>query len=136
MKYYLLTDIDETLGYSSNTVRITLTWREVDSLDTYITTIDPSYKNYKSVGWHHFLKDPEPWGVYTGMVVSKRSSKRGEGILDADSLPTIHEALSKQDVNAYIKHREAELAAEQQHTKSKTQTIEIHNGLFTIEIAR
>ncbi|CAB5207130.1 hypothetical protein UFOVP180_31 [uncultured Caudovirales phage] len=135
MKYYLLESIDETLGYSSNTVRITLHWREVDTLDSYITTIDPSYKNYTSVGWKHFLKDPEPWGVYTGMVVSKRSSKRGEGILDADSLPLLHEALTRREVQEYIKLREQAIAQEQ-HTRNKTETIEIHNGLFTIEIAR
>jgi hypothetical protein len=135
MKYYLLEDIDETLGYSSNTVRITLTWREVDTLDTYITTIDPSYKNYTSVGWKHFLKDPEPWGVYHGMVASKRASKRGEGILDADSLPSLHESLTKREVAEYIKIREQAIAQENMN-KPKSNVIEIHNGLFTIELPK
>jgi hypothetical protein len=132
MKKYILTDIDETLGYSSNTVRITLTWRDIDTLDTYITTIDPSYRNYKSVGWHHFLKDSEPWGVYYGMVASKRASKRGEGILDADSLPQLDEHLSKQDVEDYVRWRQQQLDAK----PAKSNVIEIHNGLFTIELPK
>ena len=61
------------------------------------TTVDNTYDNFKKSGWDHLADDPNPWGVYTGLTRTKRTTREGMPVITADSKPRVETRCESRD---------------------------------------
>jgi hypothetical protein len=74
------------------------TWIELDTLEIWETTVDESYRNWQKKGWDQLSQGDQPYGIYTGLRKSQRTSRQGYGILTADSRPELLLPIESQDL--------------------------------------
>lgn len=65
------------------------TFYRMDNGLLYETTVDNTYDNFKRNGWDHLVVDDNPWGIYTGLKTTSRTTKDGLPVVSADSYPVI-----------------------------------------------
>lgn len=61
------------------------TWYCLEDGLLYETTVDNTYANFRRRGWDHLATDPRPWGVYTGLRRTSRTTREGLPVITADS---------------------------------------------------
>jgi hypothetical protein len=64
-----------------------LQWFDIWNQQVLDTTVDETYRNFYSAGWYDLVKDPNPWGFYTGLKRTNRVTRQGHGVITADSQP-------------------------------------------------
>ena len=92
---YVLFDRRHTQGRSG---RDLYRWRWINLATgrEWETTTDSSFRNWRQNGWQSMSQDPNPWGVYSGLRPSSRSTKGGVGVITADSWPQRIESLTRE----------------------------------------
>lgn len=126
MKEYLLYEIREKQGKMNGATIWTLGFVDIDNGEEYACVIDSTYRNYERDGWVEYLHSNLPYGVYTGLKRSPKSSgKKGEQIIHGDA-PGLNQTTAydlKQAKEAYNLVKE--------YYKPKQPAF--GNGLFTFE---
>lgn len=84
---YILMCVEEDYSALNSTTMYRLHWCNINCPERhYETTIDSSYRNYRN--WQAILTEPEPQlGVYSGLKVTARTTRRGHPVISADSRP-------------------------------------------------
>lgn len=85
MRQYILVDRQEQMSRLNHVRMWRLTFYSLDDGHLFETTVDASYRNFRSQGWDHVVEDPSPWGVYEGLRRSSRRTAEGMPVLTADS---------------------------------------------------
>lgn len=94
MKEYLLYEIREKQGRMNGSTIWTLGFIDIDTGEEYACVIDSTYRNYERDGWVEYLHSNMPYGIYTGLKRSPKSSgKKGEQIIHGDA-PDLHQDLA------------------------------------------
>ena len=96
-KEYVLVDIDEHMGRLNGTTMWRITWVDGQDSSIWETTVDPTYRNFTRSGWDRIVESENPWGVYTGLVRSSRTTEGGVAVLTADSHPQLIEPITEAD---------------------------------------
>lgn len=55
----------------------------------YETTVDNTYDNFRKSGWDHLAEDQSPYGIYTGLTRTQRTTREGFPVITADSRPRL-----------------------------------------------
>ena len=79
-----------------------LTWVCVEDLTVWETTVADDMDNYKINGWRNPCNSPTPWGVYTGLRRTKKTTSDGTPIITADSRQELVLPIDSQDIAADI----------------------------------
>jgi hypothetical protein len=88
MAKYIL--IERTSQWGKNGVTMwRLTFYCIDNGEIYEMTVDPSYRNFRRKGWDHVVECNNPYGVYTNLTATARTTREGRPVLSADSTPEI-----------------------------------------------
>ena len=70
-------------------------WTRVSDGQEFETTVDDSTRNWRTQGWPALAQDTQPWGVYRGLREINRQTRRGYGVITADSQPQRFETLTE-----------------------------------------
>lgn len=81
---YILLDIEQRRGFNGVDF-YRLTFQHLDTNQIVEMTVDRTYKNFHSSGWNHVIDDPCPWGVYTDLKQTRRTTRSGHSVVTADS---------------------------------------------------
>jgi hypothetical protein len=85
---YILIDITEQPSKNGVTMW-RLTFQCVGDNEIVEMTVDPTYRNFRKQGWDHVVRHECPWGVYTGLRRTARTTRTGVTVVSADSLASI-----------------------------------------------
>ena len=80
---------------------IEYTFFDVDTGDLLVTNIDSNYRNFNN--WYTIVNNPEPWGIYSNLVVTNKRTKKGLKIVSADSYPQLEELATIDQIIELIK---------------------------------
>ena len=81
---YILVDITESVSHLNGGRYWRLTFVSLDDGTTHEMTVDPAYTNFKRSGWNHIVADPYPYGVYTGLKRTRKTTTKGTPVVSAD----------------------------------------------------
>jgi hypothetical protein len=81
---YILVDITESVSHLNGGRYWRLTFVSLDDGTTHEMTVDPAYTNFKRSGWNHIVADPYPFGVYSGLKRTKKTTAKGTPVVSAD----------------------------------------------------
>jgi hypothetical protein len=105
-RQYLLTRIEHDVGTLNLTRIHRIYWLDLEDLEEYVTVVDESYRNFTRSGWHTLCLDSTtPYGIYTGLVRTRRRTRAGVRVVSADSYPQRIEPLTRDDVIARIESK-------------------------------
>lgn len=74
-----------------------LIWVNLDEFAVYEMTVDSGFDNYTTRGWRQIVHSDQPWGIYTGLRKTSKTSRDGYGILTADARAHLELAIVSQD---------------------------------------
>ena len=86
-KQYLLVDITEEISRLNGSTCWHITFLDLDDYSTWEMFVDSCYRNFSRSNWDQVVYAENPYGIYSNLKRSKKTSKRGNGILNADSHP-------------------------------------------------
>ena len=102
-KHYLLTHIKPFPSRINKGNRAwRLTWLCVEDADYWDMTVDEGYQNFKRCRWQDFI-DQEPYGLYTGLKRTDRTTSQDRNVLTADRRPELQCGSSQLEVIAAAK---------------------------------
>jgi hypothetical protein len=81
---YILVNIEESVSHLNGGRYWRLTFVSLDDGTTHEMTVDPAYTNFRRSGWNHVVADPYPFGCYTGLKRTKKTTKKGVPVVSAD----------------------------------------------------
>lgn len=81
---YILVDIIQGISHLNGGRYWRLTFVSLDDGTTHEMTVDPAYTNFKRSGWNHIVEDPYPFGVYSGLKRTKKTTTKGTPVVSAD----------------------------------------------------
>lgn len=81
---YILVDIAESVSHLNGGRYWRLTFVSLDDGTRHEMTVDPAYTNFKRSGWNHIVADPYPFGCYTGLKRTQKTTKAGVPVVSAD----------------------------------------------------
>ena len=81
---YILVNIEESTSHLNGGRYWRLTFQSLDDGTQHEMTVDPTYNNFKKSGWDHVVADPYPYGIYTGLRRTKKTTSRGIPVVSAD----------------------------------------------------
>ena len=81
---YILVDITESVSHLNGGRYWRLTFVSLDDGTTHEMTVDPAYTNFRRSGWNHVVEDPYPYGCYTGLRRTNKTTKKGVPVVSAD----------------------------------------------------
>ena len=81
---YILVDIAESISHLNGGRYWRLTFVSLDDGTTHEMTVDPAYTNFRRSGWNHVVEDPYPYGCYTGLKRTKKTTNKGTPVVSAD----------------------------------------------------
>jgi hypothetical protein len=85
---YILIDIEQRPGrHAAKFWR--LTFQNLMTNQIAQMTVDPTYTNFRRSGWDHVVAHDCPWGVYSGLKLTKRFTREDMPVLSADSTASI-----------------------------------------------
>lgn len=80
---YILIDLEQRPGRHG--VRFwRLTFQNLMTNEVAQMTVDPTYTNFRRSGWDHVVEHDCPWGVYSGLKLTKRFTREDIPVLSAD----------------------------------------------------
>lgn len=74
-----------------------LTFYNLDDGVLYETTVDPTYDNFRRSGWDRLVDESEPWGIYSGLKRTRRTTAQGFPVVTADGRPQCQEPCTYQE---------------------------------------
>jgi len=80
---------------------INLTWFDADTGTLLECAIDSNYRNFNN--WRKITDDPEPWGIYSHLAVTKKRTKEGLYVISADSYPQLVERATIEQIVELMK---------------------------------
>jgi hypothetical protein len=81
---YILVDIAQSVSHLNGGRYWRLTFVSLDDGTTHEMTVDPAYTNFRRSGWNHIVEDPYPFGVYSGLKRTKKTTTKGTPVVSAD----------------------------------------------------
>jgi hypothetical protein len=81
---YILVNIEESISHLNGGRYWRLTFVSLDDGTTHEMTVDPAYTNFRRSGWNHIVADPYPYGCYTGLKRTRKTTKKGTPVVSAD----------------------------------------------------
>jgi hypothetical protein len=81
---YILVNIEESISHLNGGRYWRLTFVSLEDGTTHEMTVDPAYTNFKRSGWNHVVEDAYPYGVYTGLRRTQKTTKSGVPVVSAD----------------------------------------------------
>jgi hypothetical protein len=81
---YILVDCQESISHLNGGRFWRMVFVSLADGTQHEMTVDPAYTNFKRSGWNHIVADPYPYGVYTGLKRTKKTTKRGIPVVSAD----------------------------------------------------
>ena len=102
MKQLILADITAKTGRLNEDLIYDITFVCPETLDIFMTVVDSTYKNYTRNHWDQIVRDPEPFGLYSGLRVTDKQDKAGTRVITADSKPHKMMDLSQAEIIAVI----------------------------------
>jgi hypothetical protein len=63
--------------------------------------VDSNFRNFAN--WQNIVNDPDPIGIYSNLVVTKKRTKEGLYIISADSYPQLEERMTIDQLIEMIK---------------------------------
>ena len=85
---YILIDLEQRPG--RNGVRFwRLTFQNLMTNEMAQMKVYPTYTNFRRSGWDHVVEHDCPWGVYSGLRLTRRFTREGLPVLSADSAASI-----------------------------------------------
>lgn len=85
---YLLVGRSSRQGRAGRTMW-RFTWYSLEDGQLWETTVDDSYRNWRRCHWAHIASEPDPWGCYTGLTRTQRTTRTGLPVITADSRPRL-----------------------------------------------
>ena len=123
MKQLLLTNrTPETTSKVTGGSYWRFTWVDLDTGETYDTTVDTTMRNFPA--WQHLVSMPNPYGVYTGLHIVQRNTSHDRAVATADAVPLLTDQLANQH-EAGVLHKAIK-------NKQRSQGSTFHN-LFELE---
>ena len=105
MSYHILTQVSfRERSPRSGHPTYHLVWIDYDTLETLVTDVDTTMRNYLLKGWRQVLQQPEPLGLYTNLEVTRRTSN-GLRVITADSRPVQAGVLTPDEIQAWVASR-------------------------------
>ena len=89
MAEYILIDQTEQPSHLNGGTMWRLTFYCIDDHTVHEMTVDSSYRNFARSGWNHVVRDPNPWGVYSNLKRTDRTTRTGTQVVTADSAARI-----------------------------------------------
>ena len=74
-----------------------------------MTVVDTSYRNYTRSGWDRIVAQDQPYGLYSGLIKTKRRDRDGQPVVSADSHPQLIEPFTADEVFNYVESRKEQL---------------------------
>ena len=81
---YILVNIEESTSHLNGGRYWRLTFVSLDDGTRHEMTVDPAYTNFKRSGWNHIVEDPYPFGVFTGLKRTQKTTRSGVPVVSAD----------------------------------------------------
>lgn len=75
-----------------------ITWVCLDDLTHWETSIAEDMDNFLNRGWRSVCNNPDPWGIYTGLKRTTKTSKSGVPIITADSKQKLLQGIDTQEI--------------------------------------
>ena len=97
MELYMLVAREQHRSRLNDCDYYRFTWIRLSDLTIWETTVDSTYRNWQRRGWQQLSLMPNPYGIYTGLRPTTRTTAQGWGILTADSRAELVEAVRDQD---------------------------------------
>lgn len=69
-------------------------WHGVEEGETLETTTDSTMRNWRH--WQNIAQDSKPWGVYTNIHPTSRTTNRGYTVANADYPPELQDRIDTQ----------------------------------------
>ena len=81
---YILIDIEERPGKNASRFW-RLTFQRISDNLIVEMTVDVTFKNFRKQGWDHVVNSECPWGVYSNLKQTTRTTRQGISVVSADS---------------------------------------------------
>lgn len=78
------------------------TWYDLDTGLLSETTVDRTFRNWRRQGWEALSQDPEPWGIYSGLVTGQRHTREGLPVVSADQSARMEHRLTRDQALAVM----------------------------------
>jgi len=112
-KRWILQSVRTSPGFNATTC-YRIRWFCVEDGTELETTTDATMRNFLRSRWCDIVASPRPWGVYTNIHASTRSTKRGIPVANADYTPVLEDRIDSQaDADYLIAEMRAHLAGPQ-----------------------
>ena len=102
MRELILADITAKTGRLNEDLIYDITFVDPETLDVFMSVIDVTYKNYTRNHWDQIVRDPKPYGLYSGLRATAKRDKTGTQVITADSRPHKLMDLSQAEIIAVI----------------------------------
>jgi hypothetical protein len=110
MKRYILAEITQGTSRISGGDYWTLTWVNERTLEVSQTHVDSSMTNFDR--WLPVIHNPEPWGIYTGLKSTSRTTNRGFPVITADAPPSCVNSMTQQEMLQVLRGLAAQIQPE------------------------
>jgi len=111
MKRYILADREY-----KGTSRISggdyweLTWFNERTLEMFKTHVDSSMTNFDR--WQPVIRNPEPWGIYTGLRITPKTTRDGSPVITADAQPECVNSMTHEEMLLVLQGLTAQILPE------------------------
>jgi hypothetical protein len=82
---------------------------DLDDLTYYISIIDPTMRNWTRCNWEMICTGSIPYGSYSGLIRTARTTQQRTPVISADSYPQLITPLTEQEIIDIIQYRQLEL---------------------------
>lgn len=107
---YLLVDINTKLSKRGTGDYIyEVGFIDLDDLIYYVTIVDPTMRNWTRCNWELICTGTIPYGAYSGLIRTSRTTAQRRPVISADSYPQLIIPMTEEEVVKVIEHRQIEI---------------------------